>query len=122
MPDEPIGKVAPTPTITRVRRARLPRRGLAATRTDAGPGTDPIVRSLFAPAPGTMYLDTATYGLPPRPTIEVMERALQAWQSGQGNWIEDWDRPSDRCRTDFAALVGTDAANIAYIPAASVGA
>jgi selenocysteine lyase/cysteine desulfurase len=51
-----------------------------------------------------------------------MERALHAWQSGLGDWIEDWDRPSDRCRSDFAALVGTDASNIAYIPAASVGA
>jgi selenocysteine lyase/cysteine desulfurase len=69
-----------------------------------------------------IYLDTATYGLPPRPTVEVMERALKGWQSGTANWIEDWDQPSDRCRADFAALVGTHAANIAYIPAASVGA
>jgi len=87
-----------------------------------GPGTDPLVRSLFKPATGMIYLDTATYGLPPRPTIEVMERALTDWQSGTANWIEDWDRPSDRCRGDFAALIGTDEANIAYIPASSVGA
>jgi selenocysteine lyase/cysteine desulfurase len=51
-----------------------------------------------------------------------MERALKGWQSGTGNWIEDWDQPSDRCRSDFAALIGTSPANIAFIPAASVGA
>src|SRR5262249_10208510 len=108
-------KVAPVPTTPRVRRVRSPRRGGAATEAaNAGPGTDPIVRSLFAPAPGTIYLDTATYGLPPRPTVEVLERALHAWQSGLGNWIEDWDRPSDRCRNDFASLIGTEPANIAF--------
>jgi selenocysteine lyase/cysteine desulfurase len=101
----------------------IPDQSVATERSGSGgPGTDPIVRSLFAPAPGSIYLDTATYGLPPRTTVEVMERALDAWQSGQGNWIEDWDRPSDRCRVDFATVVGTDPANIAYIPAASVGA
>jgi selenocysteine lyase/cysteine desulfurase len=81
-----------------------------------------MVRSLFKPAPGLIYLDTATYGLPPLPTIEVMSRALAAWQAGTANWIEDWDQPADRCRDDFAQLIGTDAANIAFIPAASVGA
>jgi selenocysteine lyase/cysteine desulfurase len=81
-----------------------------------------MVHSLFRPAPGLIYLDTATYGLPPLPTVEVMGRALAAWQAGTGNWIEDWDQPSDRCRGDFAALIGTEAANIAYLPAASVGA
>ena len=117
-------RVAP-PAVRRRRAARTPTRGVAALpapRSTGGPGTDPIVRSLFAAAPGTIYLDTATYGLPPRTTIDVMERALRGWQSGQGNWIEDWDRPSDRCRADFAALIGTEATTIAYIPAASVGA
>ncbi len=93
----------------------------AGLATAGGPGADPIVRSLFAPAAGTIYLDTATYGLPPRPTIEVMERAL-----GLAGRDRELDRglgsPSDRCRTDFAALIGAGAANIAYIPAASVGA
>ena len=26
------------------------------------------IRALFHPAPGSIYLDTATYGLPPEPT------------------------------------------------------
>jgi selenocysteine lyase/cysteine desulfurase len=118
-------EIAP-PVIRRRRPGRAPVRGAALAGPKpygtGGPGTEPIVRSLFAPAPGTIYLDTATYGLPPRPTVEVMERALKGWQSGTGNWIEDWDQPSDRCRGDFAALLGTEAANIAFIPAASVGA
>jgi selenocysteine lyase/cysteine desulfurase len=124
----PDSRVAPpAPTIVRRRRSgRVPVRGAASIVPKplgtGGPGTDPIVRSLFKPAPGLIYLDTATYGLPPRPTVEVMERALKGWQSGTANWIEDWDQPADRCRVDFGALIGTDAANIAFIPAASVGA
>jgi len=124
-PSTPDAKVAP-PAPTVVRRRRAPVRGTAKTAAKAlgqgGPGTDPMVRSLFKPAPGLIYLDTATYGLPPLPTIEVMGRALAGWQAGTANWIEDWDQPSDRCRGDFAHLIGTEAANIAFIPAASVGA
>jgi hypothetical protein len=36
------------------------------------------LRELFEPAPGTIYLDAATYGLPPRPTVEAMRQALAA--------------------------------------------
>jgi selenocysteine lyase/cysteine desulfurase len=79
------------------------------------------IRALFEPGPGIAYLDTATYGLPPRPTIQALERALRAWQAGEGDWIEDWDRPTDRVRGDFAALIGADASEVATIPAASVG-
>lgn len=124
----PAGKMAPpAPTVVRRRRSgRGPARGTATTAGRAygqgGPGTDPMVRSLFKPAPDLIYLDTATYGLPPLPTVEVMGRALAGWQAGTANWIEDWDQPSDRCRGDFAHLIGTEAANIAFIPAASVGA
>jgi selenocysteine lyase/cysteine desulfurase len=75
--------------------------GVAAPSIDLAP-----IRLLFAPGPGIAYLDTATYGLPPRPTVEVLERALRLWQSGTGDWIEDWDRPSDTVRADFASLVG----------------
>jgi selenocysteine lyase/cysteine desulfurase len=123
-PRDRASDIAP-PVIRRRRPGRAPVRGLAGSTKKplgtGGPGTDPIVRSLFAPAKGLIYLDTATYGLPPRPTVEALERALKAWQSGTGNWIEDWDQPADRCRADFAGLIGTVAANIAYLPAASVG-
>jgi selenocysteine lyase/cysteine desulfurase len=79
------------------------------------------IRSLFHPAAGIAYLDTATYGLPPQPTVDALERAVRLWQSGQGDWIDDWDLPSDAARTDFASLIGAPAGEVACIPAASVG-
>lgn len=78
-------------------------------------------RSLFRPADGLAYLDTATYGLPPLPTVAALEAATRAWQAGTANWIDDWDRPGDQCRVDFATLIGAEAAEIASIPATSVG-
>ncbi len=90
--------------------------GIAEALVDLAP-----IRALFAPGPGIAYLDTATYGLPPRPTIEALERALELWRSGTGDWIEDWDRPSDSVRADFASLVGADESEVATIPAPSVG-
>ena len=78
-------------------------------------------RELFAPAPGTVYLDAATYGLPPLPTVEALDRALHAWQRGEAEWIEDWDIVGEECRRLFAGLIGADAAEIALIPTASVG-
>ena len=90
--------------------------GVAAPQVDLAP-----IRALFEPGPGITYLDTATYGLPPRPTVEVLERALRLWRSGTGDWIEDWDRPSDTVRADFASLVGADESEVSTIPAASVG-
>ena len=79
------------------------------------------VRELFDPASGVAYLDTATYGLPPRPTVAALERALRDWQSGDARWIEDWDREGEACRKLFARLIGGDAAEIALVPTASAG-
>lgn len=79
------------------------------------------IRGLFAPAPGLTYLDAATYGLPPRPAVEALERALHRWQSGEANWIEEWDREGEACRALFARLIGTQPENIALIPTVSVG-
>jgi selenocysteine lyase/cysteine desulfurase len=90
--------------------------------TEERASADPAaIRSYFSPAAGTTYLDTATYGLPPRPTVEALERAVRAWQAGTADWLEDWDRPSDSCRVDFAALIGADPSEISAVPAASVG-
>jgi selenocysteine lyase/cysteine desulfurase len=82
---------------------------------------DAPLRTLFDPAPGLTYLDAATYGLPPRPTVEAMAKALDAWAAGTGRWVDDWDRPADSTRADFASLIGAQAADIALIPAVSVG-
>jgi selenocysteine lyase/cysteine desulfurase len=78
-------------------------------------------RDLFDPAPGTVYLDAATYGLPPRPSVEALTRALHRWQSGEADWVEEWDRKGEVCREHFAALIGGDAAEIALVPTASAG-
>jgi selenocysteine lyase/cysteine desulfurase len=84
---------------------------------------DPLagIRSQFRPGGGITYLDTATYGLPPLATVEALRAAIDAWQAGTGDWINDWDAPSDRAPRDFASLIGAPADTIATIPAASVG-
>jgi selenocysteine lyase/cysteine desulfurase len=82
---------------------------------------DPAIRALFDPAPGRTYLDAATYGLPPRPAADAMAKALDAWRVGTARWVDDWDRPAEAAREDFASLIGATAAEIALIPSASVG-
>ena len=81
---------------------------------------DPAIRALFDPLPGRTYLDAATYGLPPRPAVEAMERALRAWQTGSARWVDDWDRPVEAVRAEFASIIGASAADIALLPSASV--
>jgi selenocysteine lyase/cysteine desulfurase len=85
--------------------------------------TDPLagIRSQFRPGEGITYLDTATYGLPPLATVQALEAAIRAWQAGTGDWIRDWDEPTDQAPRDFASLIGAPADTIATIPAASVG-
>jgi selenocysteine lyase/cysteine desulfurase len=82
---------------------------------------DPAIRALFSPEPGTTYLDSATYGLPPEPTLRVMREALDAWNAGSANWIEDWDKVGERGRAAFAALLRIDPGRVALLPATSVG-
>jgi selenocysteine lyase/cysteine desulfurase len=77
--------------------------------------------ALFAPDPNTIYLDSATYGLPPRPTLEVLRTALDAWQSGTADWVHDWDMRGEACRAAFASLIGVPSEGVALIPSASVG-
>ncbi|MDP9471457.1 MAG: aminotransferase class V-fold PLP-dependent enzyme [Chloroflexota bacterium] len=79
------------------------------------------VRALFHPEPGTAYLDAATYGLPPLPTVDAMETALHDWQAGRAKWREDWDRQGDVCRALFADLIGAMTEEIALVPTVSVG-
>jgi selenocysteine lyase/cysteine desulfurase len=78
-------------------------------------------RELFDPAPGSIYLDAATYGLPPRPTVEVMHRAVSRWQAGTADWVREWDQAGEVCRATFGQLIGAPAAEIALMPSVSVG-
>lgn len=80
----------------------------------------PAVRALFDPLPGRTYLDAATYGLPPRPAVDAMATALEDWRTGTARWVDDWDRPTEAVRADFASIIGATAAEIAFVPSASV--
>lgn len=64
---------------------------------------------LWEPQPG--WLNTASYGLPPRPAWEAMQAALGDWRVGATSW-EPWDRSTTRARESFARLVGADAADV----------
>jgi selenocysteine lyase/cysteine desulfurase len=81
----------------------------------------PSVRSLFEPAPGIAYLDAATYGLPPTPSVNALTSALRRWQTGEADWVGEWDRKGESCRSHFATLIGGTANEVALVPAASVG-
>jgi selenocysteine lyase/cysteine desulfurase len=67
------------------------------------------------------YVDTATYGLPPRPTVEALQHALDAWRTGTADWLEDWEPAGELCRAQAAPIIGAPAAEIALVPAVSVG-
>lgn len=82
---------------------------------------DPSIRALFAPEPGTVFLDSATYGLPPEPTLRAMREGMDAWRAGTAYWVDDWDRVAERARSAFATLIGTGPERIALLPATSVG-
>ena len=79
------------------------------------------VRDLFDPAAGSIYLDAATYGLPPRPTVEAMHAAVDAWQVGTADWVNDWDTRGEVCRARFAELLGGPADAVALVPSVSTG-
>ena len=67
-------------------------------------------RALFQPE-GT-YLNTASYGLPPRPSWDALQRVLDEWRGGRTSW-EGWSEDTDRARAAFARLVGTSADRVA---------
>ncbi len=62
------------------------------------------------PLPG--WLNTASYGLPPRSAWEAMQAALNDWRVGRVSW-EGWDGQTQRARESFARLVGVDAGDVA---------
>ena len=78
-------------------------------------------RASFDIEPGLAYLDAATYGLPPRETVETLDRALTRWRRGTADWVAEWDREGEACRALFAAIVGCPESDVALLPTASVG-
>ena len=67
------------------------------------------VQHLWDAQPG--WLNTASYGLPPRPAWDEMQSALADWRVGRTSW-EGWDLATGRARESFARLVGVDAADV----------
>lgn len=65
---------------------------------------------LFDAEPG--WLNTASYGLPPRPAWESLQAALEDWRRGRTSW-EPWDDSTQQARASFARLVGAEVSDIA---------
>jgi len=66
------------------------------------------------------YLDTATYGLPPRSTLAALERALAGWREWE-DWHR-WEEDGEACRALFGRLVGAGPEDVALLPALSAAA
>jgi selenocysteine lyase/cysteine desulfurase len=79
-----------------------------------------LAAEAFDPGGAMGYLDTATYGLPPRATISALEDALRAWQEREG-WHR-WEEDGEACRALFASLVGTRPEHVSLQPALSAAA
>jgi selenocysteine lyase/cysteine desulfurase len=68
--------------------------------------------------PAGHYLNTATFGLPPRPTLEAVRQALDAWQRGEDT-AASWSAATNRARAAFARLVDVPADLVAAGPCVS---
>jgi selenocysteine lyase/cysteine desulfurase len=67
----------------------------------------------------TVYLNTASIGLPPRRSVVALESALRDWQTGRASPL-DYDGPLTAARSAYASLVGVDASAVAVGSQASV--
>jgi selenocysteine lyase/cysteine desulfurase len=65
---------------------------------------------LWDPEPG--WLNTASYGLPPRPAWDALQGALADWRAGRTSW-EPWDECTGRARAAFARMTGAEPGDIA---------
>jgi selenocysteine lyase/cysteine desulfurase len=70
------------------------------------------VRGVELFAPETAYLNTAGYGLPPRPAVEALERVVGQWRHGRTPRTE-WQRSVDIARDLFSRLVNVPAGEVA---------
>src|SRR6478735_3240618 len=57
------------------------------------------------------YLNTSSYGPPPRPAWDALQQSLDDWRAGRTSW-EPWADSVAVARTGFARLVGVDAAAV----------
>jgi len=83
----------------------------------ASTGMDLVsAQGLWEPLPG--WLNTASYGLPPRPAWEALQVSLADWRVGRTSW-EGWDESTARARAAYARLIGVPAADVAVGSAVS---
>ncbi len=61
------------------------------------------------------YLNTASYGLPPRPAWRALQEALEDWRGGRTSW-EHWGAPGEEARASFARMVGVPTETVAIGP------
>ncbi|WP_188196169.1 aminotransferase class V-fold PLP-dependent enzyme [Nonomuraea sp. SYSU D8015] len=66
-------------------------------------------RELWDADPG--WLNTASYGLPPRRAYEDLQAVLTDWRHGSSDW-QPWDASVGRARTAFARMVGANPADV----------
>jgi len=78
-----------------------------------------LAPSEYEGTPTRGYLDSATYGLPPRSTLEALAKANEGWRTRK-RW-RDWEEDGEACRGLFAQLVGARSEDIALMPAVSIG-
>ncbi|MCW6008813.1 aminotransferase class V-fold PLP-dependent enzyme [Micromonospora sp. CPCC 205371] len=73
-------------------------------------------KGLWDPEPG--WLNTASYGLPPRPAWDAVHHALGDWRAGRTSW-EPWGEATELARAAFARLVAVPTADVAVGAAVS---
>ncbi len=56
-------------------------------------------------SPEGVYLNTASYGLPPRDGFDALQAALADWRGGRTSW-EHWGEATEGARAAFATMVG----------------
>ena len=83
------------------------------------PGSPELLGEFSPRARG--YLDSATYGLPPRSTVATLREALNGYADGTADWEQDWEPAGEVCRAIAGGMLGADAQEIALLPAVSVG-
>jgi selenocysteine lyase/cysteine desulfurase len=69
-------------------------------------------------SPETTYLNTASYGLPPRSSWEAMQAAADEWRHGRTGFAE-WDRSVGAARASFARLHSVPVDDVAVGPQVS---
>src|SRR3954454_13592354 len=70
----------------------------------------PAIPDLWRPE--SVYLNTASYGLPPAPAWEALQAALGDWHGGRTSW-EPWLEPLEAARREFATMVGARPQDVA---------